>query len=124
MLTGNWIRLVSAGAVVVFALCFRLEYQSTTMEYIQMGADAGQYTRIASNLIEHGIYSMAKPDAAIPRPDSYRSPGYPLLVAVAMRLAGDQPWQHYLFYMQAVLGALSVALTISIARRWLPFGTR
>jgi len=121
MLAANLTRLVAAGAVVVFALWFRVEYQATTMEYVQMGSDAGQYSHIASNLLEHGIYSMAKPDVANPSPDSYRSPGYPVMVAFAMWLAGDQPWQHRLFYMQAVLGALSVALTIAIARRWLPF---
>ncbi len=121
MLASKWTKRVTAVAVVIFALWFRLAYQATTIVDVPMRADAGQYVRIASNIVKHGMISMAYPDAADPTPDSYRGPGYPALVAFTMLLGGDEKWYHYLLKIQAVLGALSVALTMLIARRWLAF---
>ena len=48
-------------------------------------------------------------------------PGYPLLVALAIQLGGDENGYKYVLLIQALLGALSVALTIAIARQWLSF---
>ena len=61
---------------------------------------------------------MAVPGEATPSPDSYRSPGYPFLVALSIKMGSEYKG---LLLMQAILGALSVALTIAIARTWLPF---
>jgi 4-amino-4-deoxy-L-arabinose transferase-like glycosyltransferase len=121
MLHKEKLGLIAAVAVVFFALWFRLEYQANTIVDHPLRADAGQYVRIAFNIVEHGVVSQHLPGEAPPQPDSYRGPGYPLLVAAAMLWSGvEGNWFHALLVMQAVLGTLTVALTILIARRWLP----
>ena len=117
----QWVKLVCAFSIVFFALWFRLEYQAHTIVDTPLRADAAQYYSIGWNLVHHGVVSMAIPDSVAPSPDSYRSPGYPLLVALSIQLGGDEKGYHYLLLLQALLGALSVGLTIAIARQWLSF---
>jgi 4-amino-4-deoxy-L-arabinose transferase-like glycosyltransferase len=114
----EWIELGIGTAVVFFALWLRLEYQATTLVDTPLRADAGQYFRIAWNIVNHGVFSMDYPGEAIPSPDSYRGPGFPLLIASSLVLGGEGFYSHLMF-TQAVLGALSVALTIALARIWL-----
>jgi hypothetical protein len=64
---------------------------------------------------------MTYPSEVPPEPDSYRGPGYPLLIALAIKLGGDDKGYNYVLFIQAILSALSVALAIAIARQWLAF---
>lgn len=114
-------KFACAAAVVFFALWFRLYFQATTHWDHPIRADAGQYYSIGWNLVNHGVFSMAHPSDSTPPPDSYRGPGYPLLVALCMQLGGEEHWIGYLLFTQALMGALSAALTIAIARQWLSF---
>lgn len=112
---------VCAVAVVLFAFLFRLGYQAGTTVDDPMRTDAGQYTSIGWNILHHGVVSLSPPERTPPLPDSYRGPGYPLLVAASMLMGGDTGWYRYLLLMQAALGALSVALVIATARLWMPW---
>lgn len=104
-------------AIVALALFLRLYYQQVTVVDQPVRADAAQYARIAWNLRQHGVVSMAPPADTPPVPDSYRGPGYPLLLAGAMGLAGtdDPRWYGYALTAQALLGAGTVALIMLIA---------
>ena len=108
-------------AVVLFALFFRLHFMATTQWDHPIRADAAQYYSIGWNIVHHGVFSMTHPNDSTPNPDSYRGPGYPLLIALTMLLGGDEYWLRYLLVIQAALGALSVALTMAIAKKWLSF---
>lgn len=117
----KWSKFACSLAVVVFAFWFRFEYQANTVIEYPLRADAGQYYNIGWNIVHHGVASMAHPGEDAPAPDSYRGPGYPLLVALAIFLGGDEKGYAYILIIQAILGALSAGLMIAIARQWLPF---
>lgn len=121
MFRKEWGKHFCVAAVILFSLWFRIEYQATTIVDVPLRADAGQYYAIGWNLFNHGVASMAYPNEATPTPDSYRGPGYPLLITLSLMLGGYEKELEYLLFIQAVLGALSVALTIAIARQWLSF---
>tara|TARA_B110000503_G_scaffold20798_1_gene31440 strand:+ start:1170 stop:2405 length:1236 start_codon:yes stop_codon:yes gene_type:complete len=99
-----------------------MEYNANTIVSEPYRADAGQYFSIAFNIVNHGVVSVARPDAKTPTPDSYRGPGYPLLVALVIATGGEDNFYRNLLFMQAVVGALSVAVTIAIARYWMGMG--
>ena len=110
--------------VTVCALFFRVSYVRNTVVENPIRSDARQYVIYASNLAERGVFSKDLSDT--PRPDSFRSPGYPLLVALTLKMAGDgePPEQNafypFLLHLQAVLGALMVPLTFGLGTRFLP----
>ena len=110
--------------VTVCALFFRVAYVRNTVVENPIRSDARQYVIYASNLVERGVFS--KDLSETPRPDSFRSPGYPLLVALTLKIAGDgkPPDQNafypFLLHLQAVLGALMVPLTFGLGTRFLP----
>ncbi len=116
------IKVLSVIALVLFALWFRLYFQATTYWDRPIRADAGQYYSIAWNILNHGVYSMTHPSDTEPPPDTYRSPGYPMLVVLAMQIGGEAQWIKMLLFLQALLGALTVALTVVIAQNWMRFG--
>src|SRR5678815_1649225 len=85
--------------------------------------DAVQYYSYAWNLLNHHVFSMANPGAELVPPDSYRAPGYPLLLAAWMALVDDfDLWFAGVVLTQCVLGALTAGMTILLARFWLPLG--
>lgn len=85
-----------------------------------MIGDALQYSDYAWNLAYHLTFSMAAPGADVIAPDSFRDPGYPLLLAILLRLFGSgDTWYHAVLLVQAVLGALSAGLAVLISGRWL-----
>jgi 4-amino-4-deoxy-L-arabinose transferase-like glycosyltransferase len=57
--------------------------------------------------------------AARPRPDSFRSPGYPLLIALGILMTNGLNFFPFTLYVQAVIGILSVALTYLLSRRFM-----
>ena len=104
--------VVAVGAALRWAFAAHAQVQSPLRE------EAGQYARYAQNLIAHGVYSLST--AVPPPPDSFRPPGYPLLLA-ACRLAGGDGWLLLTIGVQVVLGALTVLLCYRLARAWLGF---
>lgn len=83
--------------------------------------DAVQYYRYAWNMLHRGVYSSASPATAVAVPNSFRDPGYPLLMATVLAATGSFPaFYGAMLLIQAFLGALTVSFLVLAARRWLP----
>lgn len=102
------------------SLLLRIGYIRNTVVDVPVRADAKQYVAYGYNLARFGIFSKAYPPES-PIPDSFRSPGYPLLIAVSFLFAGATNFYSLMLYIQAVLSALTVLLTYLIGRKFLPF---
>ena len=57
--------------------------------YAFASLDAGEYFRLAQNLATHGAFSQS--DELPLAPDTWRTPGYPLVLAGLMLATGDSP---------------------------------
>lgn len=75
-------------AITLFALILCWYHVSTAIVDGPIRGDAIQYYAYAWNLLHHGIFSKDIPVAASVIPDSYRDPGYPLFLALWMKLSG------------------------------------
>jgi hypothetical protein len=53
--------------------------------------DERDYLAAASNLDRFGVFSAREPAPTAPRPDAYREPGYPVLLAVSWRVERIEP---------------------------------
>lgn len=109
--------------VLLLILCavagvLRGGYVGTTIVKDPLRADAGQYAQSAENLLEHGTISVD--DGPTPQPDSFRSPGYPVLIAAVRAVAGEG-WYEAVRWLQVVLGTALVPLTFWLARGYLGF---
>jgi len=107
-------RAVLIGIVLAIAVALRWGFVATAHQQNPLRADAGEYAQYAHNLVEHGVYSLAAGEA--PVPDSFRSPGYPLVLAGCRWLAGDG-WLTLVWALQVVLGVATVWFVYRIARR-------
>lgn len=102
------------------SLLLRIEYIRNTVVDVPIRADAKQYVTYGYNLARFGVFSKTYPSES-PKPDSFRSPGYPLLIAASFFIAGTKNFYLLTLYTQAVLSALIVLLTYFIGRKFLPF---
>lgn len=119
----DWMWIGALLLVTALALALRWYYVSTAKVIDPIRADAAQYYRYAWNLAHHAVFSGAPPGAARILPDSYRDPGYPLLLAAWMKLFSNQGyWYAAVLFTQAAIGALTVPLTMQLGRRWLSRG--
>lgn len=109
--------LVVLGILTLIGLGLRLAQVHLTYVHQPVRADAREFVLYAKNLTQHGVFSRAESDD--PAPDSFRSPGYPFLLAGAM-LVSSGGWYYVMLYLQAVLGAAMVPLTFLLGRRFLP----
>ncbi|MGF6712064.1 hypothetical protein QFZ41_003028 [Luteibacter sp. W1I16] len=92
-----------------------------TIDAGQLRGDAVQYYRYAWNIAHRDVFSSASPTTAIVVPDSFRDPGYPLLMAAIMVLTVSFPaFYAKMLLLQALLGAITVSLLVLAARDWLP----
>jgi len=108
-------------AIVAIAFLLRWYYVVTALVDNPLRGDAGQYYSYAWNLLNHHVFSMASPGAELVIPDSYRAPGYPLLLAGWMALLDNfDLWVAGVVLTQCVLGALTAGMTLLLARFWLP----
>ncbi len=74
--------------------------------------DCGEYYGIARNVLDHGTFSR---DAAAPlKADTWRTPGYPLFLALVMSILGKSPTM--LIAAQQLLSILNVLLLFQVAR--------
>ena len=86
-------------------------------------ADAAEYYHYAFNLAEHGVFSKALPGTRPLMGDSFRDPGYPVFLAGWMKVFPQwDNWYAAVLMSQALLSALTVVLTLALARRWMSFG--
>ena len=107
--------------VLVFlaALVIRLQYLWLAENHILIARDAKQYVDYGRNLIRHNTFSRGDPTTS-PQPDSFRSPAYPFLIAVAMSIGGEPHYLQWLLNTQAGLSALLVPLTFFSGIIFLP----
>lgn len=107
------------GIVVAVAAALRVCFATEAQVVAPLRADAGQYASYARNLLDHGIYSLAT--TVPPAPDSFRSPGYPMVLALCRLLGGEGGWYALVLGLQCLLGTATVLLCYRLARSWLPF---
>jgi 4-amino-4-deoxy-L-arabinose transferase-like glycosyltransferase len=105
--------------ILAIALIFRLLFFDQLVLPKPIRADAREYLIYAYNLVNHGTYSKAYP-AEKPQPDAWRSPGYPLVVALAVLIGGLKHAYTIMIYFQVVIGSLCVFMTYSLGRRLMP----
>jgi hypothetical protein len=109
--------------VTLLALALRWYYVSTAMVIAPIRGDAIQYYSYAWNLVHHGIYAGNLPDSATVVPSNFRDPGYPLFLALWMKLFSNPAlWYTVVLLSQCVLGALTVPLIMELGRHWLNRG--
>jgi 4-amino-4-deoxy-L-arabinose transferase-like glycosyltransferase len=107
------------GLIFAAALFIRFQYVHLAIDEIFSGRDARQYLNYANNLVYHGIFSKSSSVKQL-QPDSFRSPGYPLFVALTILVGGEQKYLPLLIYTQAALSALLVPLTFFSGIFFLP----
>ena len=74
-----------------------------------LDGDSSRYLRVATNVVRHGAISI---DAEAPfRWDADRPPGYPLLIALSLKVTGDERWTLYAAALSAA-GAAWAAVTL------------
>jgi 4-amino-4-deoxy-L-arabinose transferase-like glycosyltransferase len=101
------------------ALFIRLEYLKHTDVEEPIRGDAYHFYAYGFNLRHFGIFSL-NTDLAKPTPDSFRAPGYPLLIAVLIFFTGDTGFYPLILYCQAILSSLLVILTYILGLKLLP----
>jgi len=106
-------------AITLMALFVRLEYNRATFVDHPIRGDAKSYVIYGYNLFEHGTFS--KTPSATPEPDSFWSPGFPLIIALAMAAGGPEGGYYpVILYIQALIGALLVPLLFLIGKNVMP----
>lgn len=117
--TPHWF---AAGALLItlVALALRFIYLVGADSPVQIAGDINDYVRYAWNLGQHGVYSSARISDVAPAPDSFRPPGYPLFLLLAMALADFSPsWMRWAQTLQILLSGATVLLTMLLGRQWL-----
>ncbi|ETR75946.1 hypothetical protein X566_21740 [Afipia sp. P52-10] len=92
--------------------------QTTTVDQ-PLRVDAREYYLSAYNLVHHGIYSRSAGDQADPpqavRPDAYRPPGLPLLIAAFLAMSPDEQMTLPFFQVVNVLAGAGASVALFIA---------
>jgi len=104
---------------LALALIIRLLFVDQLVLPKPIRADARDYLIYAYNLVNHGTYSKEYP-AEKPQPDAWRSPGYPLVVALAVLIGGLKHSYSIMIYFQVVISSFCVLVTYSLGRRLMP----
>jgi 4-amino-4-deoxy-L-arabinose transferase-like glycosyltransferase len=108
---------VVLSAIVALGLVVRVIYVLTLQPEI-FWYDGYQYSRLATGLVQHGVYALDPGRAS-----AFWPPGYPVLLAAIYSVFGVSVTAVRL--VQCLLGALAVLLTHAIATRVLdPAGAR
>lgn len=102
-------------SVVLLAVFVRLYFVAVAQIEAPIRGDIIEYVNYAQSLLEHQTFSRDRV-AGAPAPDSFRSPGYPVFLAIAM-LLGQQQWYAWALGMQIALAGISVLLTLLLARQ-------
>ena len=111
-----------ATVIVLTLLAFGLRWYFVITAQVDhpIRGDATQYFAYAWNLAQHGTFAKNPPGTMPLIPDSYRDPGYPLFLAIWMKLLGDgEGWYAGVLLCQALLGALTVTFAMQTGRLWL-----
>lgn len=105
--------VIIAGLLVHGGLCAGLILETGAIDaYAFRSLDSGEYYRIAQNVALHGVFSQsASPPLT---PDTWRTPGYPLLLAFLMTLLGTAAWRLVLAHQ--LLSVLNAWLLYRVTR--------
>ena len=107
--------------MIILAGWIRIDFAASQIDGVFTRKDAGVYLNYVINLYRSGTFSMMDPGPTLV-PDSFRSPGYPLLIALTMVIGGEAGFLPILMLTQSVLGTLLVPLTFLLGRFFLPVG--
>jgi len=111
---------LTLAGITLLALALRWYYVTITIVPQPLSGDAGQYYVYAWNLLHHGIFSSSKPGSASVLPDNYRDPAYPLFLALWIKTLGPGRIAYGATLLcQALLGAMTVGISMQICRQWL-----
>lgn len=110
-----------AFGVALFGLLLRELFVLLAIVPDPFEGDASAYMAYVRHIVHDGTFSMAYNADAV-TPDAYRSPGYPLFLAAFVKPIGISGWYHYVVQGQILLGTATVALSIALAREYLPRG--
>ncbi|WP_319410095.1 glycosyltransferase family 39 protein [uncultured Desulfosarcina sp.] len=106
--------------ILLLGLYLRLFTVSATQIDTPFRADARQYTAYAYNLRLHGVYSSnietVKNTTIAPKPDAFRSPGYPVFLYPFTLTKRLDRFAINVFYVQAILSALTIAIVYFLGR--------
>lgn len=105
--------------LLLVALVFRFLFVEQLDLPKPVRADAAQYATYAYNLVHHGVYSKTY-SAESPPPDALRSPGYPLIIALAMFIGGLKHFYTIMIYFQMLISTFTVLVTFFLGRRLMP----
>lgn len=109
--------------VGILALLLREWFVLVTVVEAPIRGDIVEYVAYAKNLLTHGVFSHAPAGPLAPAPDAWRSPGYPLFLALTLYFGGgDYYWYATAVQLQVVLGTATCVVTSACARFWLPRG--
>ena len=113
---------MAAAAIGLVALLLRILYSTRATVEVPIRGDATQYVAYAWNMLHSGTFSNVIPGTGeLVVPDSYRGPGYPLLLYVALWIGeASGNWYPFVLKIQAVLGAATVFISMFLGRRFLP----
>ncbi|MBF0140317.1 MAG: hypothetical protein HQL74_08555 [Magnetococcales bacterium] len=110
-------------AIVLFGTWLRVTAVAETRVLRPFGPDAWQYFHYAVNLVRSGVYSKdpSLQTGEPPRPDAFRSPGYPLfLVPFAAMTMDPSLILDRVVTAQAWISGVAIVLLFGIARSVLP----
>jgi len=119
----KWRNFVILGLIISLALLLRVGFVHIILiehgvKEAPVRADAEEYIKYGYNIAYRGVYSLDFPSPQ-PKPDSYRSPGFPIFIALAMRLTKGLAFIPMTLYVQALLGTLTVLVTYLVAKRFM-----
>lgn len=83
--------------------------------YALKSLDCGEFYRLAQNLVTHRVFSTRVSESL--EPDTWRTPGYPMFLALVISTLGDSPTS--LVVVQQALSILNIVLLFLIARAWM-----
>ena len=104
--------------ITLASLGFKIAYINNTEIISPLRADAGQYVLYGFNLYKYRVFSQER--SKTPTPDSFRSPGFPFLIALSFHLGGPDNFYLLTLLIQAIITSLLVPLSYLLARMLLP----
>jgi 4-amino-4-deoxy-L-arabinose transferase-like glycosyltransferase len=112
------------GAILALSAYLHFTVVNRSTVAIPMVSDAADYFSYAYNLRNSGVYSNAlswstEPPPGGIKPDSLRTPGYPLFLGLIPGLEASDDYLKRVAVVQAGLAVMSVLLVFLIARRFL-----
>ena len=104
--------LIAAAAASAVLLVFAWQRTGSVGGQAFNSLDSTEYYNLALNLARHGTFSQSTTPPF--EPDTWRTPGYPLFLAGAMRLVGESPAG--LIIIQQLLNIANLLLLFTVAR--------